>query len=642
MCGIAGLLIDNPLIAARSGHDLRAVIHRMTDTLVARGPDAGGVLLEAPVAFGHRRLSIVELSEAGAQPMRLGSDGPILTYNGEVYNFRELRRSLEDIGHTNWRGHSDTEVILHVYYQWGLEGLKRLEGIFALALWDPAEQRLVLMRDRLGVKPLYYGDCSLGLAFGSEIKAVLAAGGVDTTLDDQALSEYLWYGNTHGDRTFYCGVRALEPGHWLIVERGQRRLQPWWRVEEWLNDPLAARNLPEAAEQVRFALDQAVARQLVADVPLGIFLSGGLDSSAIAASAIQQRSQPLGSYAAGFDFDQGINELPKAARVAKHLGLNHHVISVSGSALESVLCTLAKAHDEPFGDAANIPLYLMCQQLQGQIKVVLQGDGGDELFAGYRRYAMLRSAHWWRLWPQRLSPLMRSSMNLGRRFARMADSVGHTDPALRMAFLLTTETQQNPPEAVFLPERRRELSEATDPFVAYRQAAERFKDHEPVQQMLLTDLTVQLPSQFLRKVDRATMATGIEARVPLLDERVVRLAVNFPSIWKVMGAENKVVLRQSQRGRLPADILDGPKTGFGVPYEYWLRSSLYEFARERLLDRNFLHQFSLDGAIVEQMLVQHKNRTVERGFMLWKLLQLALFANLQTNHHKNLFAERNN
>ena len=237
---------------------------------------------------------------------------------------------------------------------------------------------------------------------------------------------------------------------------------------------------------------------------------------------------------------------------------------------------------------------------------------------------------------------MRSSGNLGRRFARMADSVGHTDPALRMAFLLTTETQQNPPEAVFLPERRRQLSETTDPFVAYRKAAERFKDHEPVQQMLLTDLTVQLPSQFLTKVDRATMAAGIEARVPLLDERVVRLALNLPSIWKVKGTENKVILRQSQRGRLPADILDGPKTGFGVPYEHWLRSSLYEFARERLLDRNFLHQFSLDGAAVERMLVQHKNRTVERGFMLWKLLQLALFANLQTNNQKNLFAERNN
>jgi asparagine synthase (glutamine-hydrolysing) len=636
MCGIAGLLIDNALMAASSGNDPRAVIHRMTDTLVARGPDAGGVLLETPVAFGHRRLSILELSEAGAQPMRLGSDGPIITFNGEIYNFRELRRSLEAIGHNDWRGHSDTEVILRVYLQWGLEGLKLLEGIFALALWDPIEKRLVLIRDRLGVKPLYYGRCSLGLAFGSEVKAVLAAGGVDTTLDDQSLSEYLWYGNTYGDRTFYKGVRAIEPGHWLIIEGEKCRIEPWWRIEEWLEQPLPVRSQLGAAAQVRQAIDHAVSRQLVADVPVGIFLSGGVDSSAIAAAAMHKRNVPLNSYAAGFDFDSGINELPKAARVAQYLRLAHHELHVSGSKLESLLITLAHAHDEPFADAANIPLYLMCQQLGCSIKVVLQGDGGDELFAGYRRYAMLRNAHWWRLWPQSLSPLMRASGNLGRRFVRMAHSVGHLDPALRMAFLLTSETLQNPPETVFLPQRRCELEETTDPFLAYRQAAERFRHYEPVQQMLLTDLTVQLPSQFLTKVDRATMAAGIEARVPLLDEGVVRLAVNLPSILKVKGREKKVVLRQSQRNRLPADILDGPKTGFGVPYEYWLRSSLYEFTRERLLDQKFLHQFSIDGVVVERMLVQHKNKTVERGFMLWKLLQLALFADLQKNFQGNL------
>ena len=273
------------------------------------------------------------------------------------------------------------------------------------------------------------GSRSHGLAFGSEIKAVLAAGGIDTTLDDQSLSEYLWYGNPHGDRTFYKGVRALEPGHWLIIEGGKRRLEPWWRIEEWLEQPASAQAQQEAATQVREALDQAVARQLVADVPLGIFLSGGVDSSSIAASAMQHRTESLNSYAAGFDFDHGVNELPKAVRVAQHLGLAHHELQVSSGELESVLIALAQAHDEPFADAANIPLYLMCRQLSGKIKVVLQGDGGDELFAGYRRYAVLRNAHWWRLWPQSLSPLMRTSGHLGRRFARMADSVGNPGPS---------------------------------------------------------------------------------------------------------------------------------------------------------------------------------------------------------------------
>ena len=614
MCGLAGIHVSLDRDPWRS-KEIASCIASMTSSLTHRGPDNSGELLVSPIAFGHRRLSILDLSEAGAQPLRLGESGPIIIYNGEVYNFLDLRRELEELN-CAFRGQSDTEVVLHAYAQWGLPGLKRLEGIFALALWDSALQRLVLMRDRFGVKPLFYGESKHGLAFGSEIKAVLAAGGIDTTLDDQSLSEYLWYGNPHDDRTFYKGVRALEPGHWLIIEGGKRRLEPWWRIEKWLEQPSSPQTLQEAATQVREALDQAVARQLVADVPLGIFLSGGVDSSSIAASAMQQRTDPLNSYAAGFDFEHGVNELPKAVRVAKHLALAHNELQVSGVELESVLIALAQAHDEPFADAANIPLYLMCQQLSGKIKVVLQGDGGDELFAGYRRYAVLRNAHWWRLWPQSLSPLMRASGHLGRRFARMADSVGNPDPALRMAFLLTMETLHNPPEALFLPERQRELLETTDPFVAYRMAAERFRAHEPVQKMLLTDLTVQLPAQFLTKVDRATMANGIEARVPLLDEGVARLAVNLPSYWKAVGAEKKVILRQSQRGRLPADILDGPKTGFGVPYGHWLRTSLYEFSRERLLDRDFLQHFAMDGKVIEQIIVQHKGRVVERGFML--------------------------
>lgn len=623
MCGIAGLLVSKQIPGEKQ---ITAVISGMTATLTSRGPDASGIFVEENVAFGHRRLSILDLTQAGEQPMRLGSDGPVITYNGEVYNFKELRQALYNIGQKNWRGHSDTEVILRVYAEWGLEGLKRLEGIFALALWDPAERRLLLMRDRLGVKPLFYGECQYGLAFGSEIKAVLATGGVNTDLEDQAFSEYLWYGNPHGDRTFYKGVCALEPGHWLIIENGRQTLEPWWRIEEWLEEPpLAVRDDREAALLVRDALDQAVARQLVADVPVGLFLSGGVDSSAIAASAMQHQKKPLQSYSVGFDFEHGINELPKAALVAQHLGLDHHELKVRGGELESILLTLARAHDEPFADAANIPLYLMCQQLQGHIKVVLQGDGGDELFAGYRRYAMLRNSRWWKFWPQVLTPVVRSLGDYGRRFARMAETVGHVDPALRMAYLLTLETRHDPPERLFHPDRQHQLMETTDPFLAYRKAALRFAGHEPVQQMLLTDLTVQLPAQFLTKVDRASMAAGIEARVPLLDEKVARLAVKLPSHWKAAGLQKKIVLRESQRGRLPNDILDGPKTGFGVPYEEWLRTTLFEFTRQRILDKRFLEKFALKEADVERMLLQHRQRLVDRGFMLWKLLQLAIW-----------------
>lgn len=623
MCGITGYLSSAHAASSDSAWK-RTVLSRMTATLAARGPDGAGEVLMPPVGFGHRRLSIIDLTDAGAQPMQLALDGPLITYNGEVYNFLELRRELLAHGY-QFRGHSDTEVILHSYARWGLEGLKRLEGIFALALWDPRYERLVLMRDRLGVKPLFYAESDLGLAFGSEIKAVLAAGGVDTRLDDQAFAEYLWYGNTFEERTFYAGVRQLLPGHWLIAEGGRQRVEAWWGIEAWLKNLPVANAIETVVPRIRDAIDTAVRRQLVADVSVGLFLSGGLDSSAIAASARMQ-GEPLTSFAAGFDFDRGINELPKAALVASHLGLNHRELHISGEALGATLETLTRAHDEPFADSANVPLYLMARSLPREIKVVLQGDGGDELFAGYRRYAILQNAQWWRLWPRALSPIARRLGSYGRRFARLTDSVGAADPALRMAYLMTVETPQDPPEDLLLPDRRRELANSTDPFLVYRRAARRFGHHDPVQQMLLTDLTVQLPSQFLTKVDRATMAAGIEARVPLLDERVAELVVGMPSSWKVRGMEKKVLLRESQRGRLPDGILDGPKTGFGVPFQHWLRTSLYAYARERLLDRQFLDRFQISEERLERMLERHRTGRRDHGFTLWKVLQLAIWA----------------
>lgn len=623
MCGLAGVLGPRDARGAAEAADRRTTVGAMTETLRPRGPDASGLWGDDRCALGHRRLSILDLSDAGAQPMTLRPGGPVIAYNGEAYNFADLRRALVAEGRS-FRGHSDTEVILNAYDAWGLDGLRRVEGIFAIALWDPARERLVLMRDRLGVKPLFHAAAGPGLAFGSEIKAVLAAGGVDTALDDQALSEYLWYGNAHEDRTPYAAVRSLQPGHWLVDEAGARRIEPWWRVEEWLGRP--GPSSPRAAvEAIRAALDSAVERQLVADVPVALFLSGGIDSSAIAASAARAAREPLLSYAAAFDFERGVDERPKAQAVARHLGLRHHELRVAAADLPDVLLTLARAHDEPFADAANIPLYLLCRALGGGAKVVLQGDGGDELFAGYRRYAMLRNAWAWRRWPRRLSALARAAGGLGRRVARMADSVGHPDPALQMALLLTVETLDDPPEGALLPERRSHLAATTDPFRAYRRAAERFRGHDPVQRMLLTDLVVQLPSQFLPKVDRATMALGVEARVPLLDERVASLAVGLPARWKVRGLRTKVLLREAQRGRLPDAILDAPKTGFGVPFGHWLRGPLLPLARERLLDARFGAAFGLDRVQVERQLAAHASGARDHGFRLWKLLQLALW-----------------
>jgi asparagine synthase (glutamine-hydrolysing) len=627
MCGLCGIYAGGAMGGAVA-RDAQMRVRAMTATLAPRGPDGVGLVATDSIVLGHRRLSILELSDAGAQPMQAGETGAVIAYNGEIYNHRELRGRLDRDATIEWRGHSDTEVALQVYAAWGLHGLKQLEGIFALALWDPAAKRLILMRDRLGVKPLYWGHCTFGLAFGSEIKAVLAAGSVDTGMDDQAFREYLWFGNTHEDRTFYRGVRQLPPGHWLIAEGGKTRIEPWFRIEEWLEQPPAVRRFEDAVPVVRDAIDAAVKRQLMADVPIGLFLSGGLDSSAIAAAARAADATPL-AFTATFDFEAGINELAGARQVAEWLHLEHKTLEIGGAGLWDTIERLAAAHDEPFADAANIPLYLMAKALNGSVKVVLQGDGGDELFAGYRRYAILRNARWWRLWPAALTPIARQSGNLGRRFARMASSVGAADPALRMARLLTVNTPEQPPESLFTDDRRRALEQNTDPFRAHRHAASRFAHHDPVQQMLLTDLTVQLPSQFLPKVDRATMAAGVEARVPLLDEQVARLVVGMPSNWKARGLERKALLRAALRDRVPDQIIDGPKTGFGVPYEQWLRTSLFDGARERLLDASFVSRFGLCARSIESELQTHRSRPSGRGFLLWSLLQASVWSRHQ-------------
>jgi asparagine synthase (glutamine-hydrolysing) len=618
MCGICGLY------GRQSPDDLESSVRRMTQTIAHRGPDGEGTFVGEGVALGHRRLSIIDLSDAGAQPMTFGA--ATVVYNGESYNFAQLRTELQGLGHA-FRGHSDTEVLLHAYEAWGLPGLERLEGIFAFALWDSARRRLILMRDRLGIKPLFYSWQGGQLAFGSEIKAVLAAGGIDRSLDDQALTEFLWFGNAFEERTIYRGVRALEPGCRLIIEDGQARLESWWRLEAWLGGAQRRTDGHDATLAVRDAVDAAVARQLVSDVPVGIFLSGGVDSSSIAASAALAGGRRLSSYSVAFDYDKGVNELPKARRVAQALGLDHHELHVRGDALEEVLSSLVTMHDEPFADAANIPLYLLARELRGTIKVVLQGDGGDEMFAGYRRYSILRAAAYWRLWPHRIEPLLHALLGQrGARLLRMGAAAGNSDPALRMALLLTVETLRDPPTAMLTDPARRRLEASTDPFAAYRRCASRFANVDPVQQMLLTDLSLQLPSQFLTKVDRATMAYGIEARVPLLDEGVASLAAGLPAALKVRGNQRKIVLRDAMRKRLPADILDGPKTGFGVPYEEWLRGALHGFARAAILDTTFLERFGLDRTRLETALAEHRSRRRDRGFLLWKLMQLSLWS----------------
>jgi asparagine synthase (glutamine-hydrolysing) len=620
MCAIVGLIDPSRPAAERE-----SIVRRMMSTVAHRGPDGSGAFVDQSVALGHCRLSIIDLSPGGAQPMSLGPNAPVVTFNGEIYNFAELRRELVARGRS-FRSSSDTEVILRAYAEWGLEGLKRLEGIFALGLWDPVFDRLVLMRDRFGVKPLFYYRSGRRLVFGSEIKAILAAGDVDRTMDDQSFSEYLWYGNAYEDRTIYSSVKSLLPGQWLVVEQGVCSVRPWWRIEEWSEAEPFHGSKADAAVAIREALDGAVRRQLVADVPVSLFLSGGIDSSAIAVSAMRVQERPLKAYTACFDGDQGGGDVARARQVASFLKLEHHQLNVRGGDLATLLPALVRSHDEPFADAANIPLYLMAREFKGHGKVVLQGDGGDEMFAGYRQYSILAFARYLQLLPNQLLSTHRSgASSWWTRLARVLEAVNAPTAAMKMALLLTIETLQRPPTALLTADAQAHLAKTTDPFVGYRNSAERFRRSEPLHKMLLTDLMLQLPSQFLPKVDRATMSAGVEARVPFLDETVARLAVTLPAEWNVGGLRRKLILRESMRKCIPDSILDAPKAGFGVPYRRWLSTSLFELARSIVLEPAFIKRFGFDRKQLEVAFADLKNHR-RGGFTVWKVFQLALWA----------------
>ena len=377
MCGIAG--IYDPVI---SGNELEQRIRAMTSSISHRGPDHIQTFSSSPIALGHARLSILDLSENGFQPMKDNISGVTITFNGEIYNFKDLKKELVSLGH-KFSSSSDTEVILKSYLEWGMPGLKKCEGIFALCIWDPRRNKVILLRDRLGVKPLYYRFSDGQLSFGSELKCLMTEPNKNYSLNDQSFMEYLWFGNFYEDRTIFKDIHQLEPGNWLILENSNFSIESWWSVENYSNLDKFQGTFSDAVEVLNETIDDSVNRQLISDVPVGIFLSGGLDSSAIAASASNLSAKRLDSFSAGFDFDKGVNEIPKAKKVADILGLKHHELKIKGTNIQETIIDLVRFHDEPFADAANIPLFLMARELKGKIKVVLQGDGGDEMFAGY-------------------------------------------------------------------------------------------------------------------------------------------------------------------------------------------------------------------------------------------------------------------
>ena len=616
MCGLCGWVeFSGP---APDG----ALLQRMTETLRHRGPDDLGIHLSGPAGLGHTRLSIIDLSSNGHQPM-LSRDGRVaVVFNGEIYNFLHLRRELEADG-VVFRSRSDTETILEGYLRWGDAVLPRLKGMFALAIWDARSGELHAARDRFGIKPFYYHTWPTGLAFGSEVKAILAAGRLTRRIQTQALHEYLYYGAALGEHSLFEGVSRLLPGHALRFSSQGLRIRPYASIHDV--EPVA--DTPDvAAVEVRSRLERAVEHHLVSDVPVGVFLSGGIDSSSITAIAARHYGGRLDTYSVGFDFAGGVNELAKARSVAERYGTQHHEMHVAAASSAEVIESLVRSHDEPFGDAADIPLYLLCRELKGSVKVVLQGDGGDEIFGGYRRYNVLSAEAFWRPASRLAAGLLRwlPRSPFVDRCMRFVRALSHPDAGMRMALLLTEETLVDPPTRLLSPDARA-LMNGADPFARYREMGRRFGHLDPAQRMLYTDCSVILPDIYLEKVDKATMAHGIEVRVPMLDVDLCRYVMGLPSHYKVRRGRKKWILRRAMRGIVPDAILDGGKVGFEVPYSWWLREPLRDYMKSVLLDRATLDWGLFDAPALDRAIQEHVEGRRNNGFLLWKALHLALW-----------------
>lgn len=632
MCGIAGLF--HPV----AGVDVGDALRRMADVIRHRGPDDEGFWIETDgsVGLAHRRLSIIDLSPQGHQPMPSASGRYVVAYNGEIYNFEELRSELQRSGQAPpWRGHSDTEVLLACIDAWGVEqALQRTVGMFAIALWDRQDAVLTLARDRLGEKPLYYGRTRQGFAFSSELKSLRAVEGSLLTIDTEALGQFMQFGYVPAPRSIYARVSKLPPGCYVQV-RSHGVLGapvPYWKLSAALQGEAAERFARAGEEEIVRALhDQlhaSVGLQMVSDVPLGAFLSGGIDSSLIVALMQAQSRQRVRTFTIGFR-EREFDEAPFARAVAQHLGTEHTELYVSAENAAAVIPDLPSIYDEPFADSSQIPTALVARLTRRHVTVSLSGDGGDELFAGYPRYSLAAS-----LW-RRLRHIPLPLRRLGAR-ALQTPSARSWDRFVSM--LTPGRLREVNGQRVH---RLARIMSASDLGVMYVRLVSQWQSEDglvlnvgaappagvlwpatgtPLQQMRHWDAAQYLPDDLLVKVDRAAMSASLESRAPLLDHRVAEMAFAMPDRMLLREGRGKWILRRVLDRYIPRSLIERPKTGFGVPLAQWLNGHLREWASDLLDPRRIRGDGLLDADKVAAMWSQHESGAFDRSAHLWNIV----------------------
>ena len=574
--------------------------------------------MEPGVGLGMRRLSIIDLS-TGHQPIHNEERTVWVVFNGEIYNYRELRQRLEAAGHRFYTS-SDTETIVHAYEEWGEAAFARLRGMFAIALWDRPRRTLLLARDRAGIKPLHFIERHKRLYFGSELKSMLAAGAVDREIDLEALDHYLSFLYAPRDRSLFKGVRKLPPGHYLRWADGRAEVREYWRISA--TEPFGG-SAADAAAELRDVLARAVRSHMVSDVPLGAFLSGGVDSSIVVGLMAEASHRPVKTFSVGFDEPQ-FDELEHARTVARHFGTDHHEFVVRPDAL-SILDRLVAHFDEPFADSSAIPTWYVSEIARRHVTVVLSGDGGDELFGGYDRYLPHpRVAQFDRLplpAKRQVAALLWPLLPHGARGKNFLRHVSRDDEGRYLDSISFFQPDEK--EALYTPDVRRALTRGAEQELAHHFA--RFAALSRHSRMMRFDFETYLPEDVLTKVDRMSMAHSIESRVPLLDNEVIDFAATLPASLKIVNGRRKHILKEAAKGLLPGGILNRKKQGFGVPLGVWFRGGLADVFSDVLVSRRARQRGYFEPAFVERLVGEHLSGKRDHTLRLWQLLVFELW-----------------
>jgi len=646
MCGITGFLDLSRQTTAR---EIQITVSRMTETLFHRGPDDTGLWYDAKdgVGLGHRRLSVIDLSSQGHQPMSSESGRYYIVYNGEVYNFNELKKEIQSLG-LAFRGHSDTEVLLAAIEQWGLKkAVTCFIGMFAFALWDRRERILHLVRDRIGIKPLYYGWLGKAFVFASELKAFKVHPEFRGEINRNALALMMRHNCIPAPYTIFQGIYKLLPGHILSLKidniSADHTLIPYWNakkvVENSVTNPFAENEI-EAAEYLDVLLRDAVKKRMIADVPLGAFLSGGVDSSLVVALMQAQSIRPVKTFTIGF-YEDDYNEAKDARKVAQHLGTEHTELYVTPKEAMEVIPKLPTLYDEPFSDSSQIPTFLVSQLTSKHVTVSLSGDGGDELFGGYNRHFWGRSI-WQKLgWmpnglkatiARGLTTLSPQALDVvfGKLVQILPEKIKQRnfgDKLHKLAEILAVES----PEAIYhgLVSHWKNPSNlvigATEPPTILTDRSRWADLSEFSQRMMFLDLITYLPDDILTKVDRASMGVSLEARVPILDHRVVEFAWSLPISMKIKNGQGKWILRQVLYKYVPKKLIERPKAGFGIPIDTWLRGPLLDWAESLLQKRRLREEGFFNPQSIRQKWEEHLSGKLNWQYHLWDVLMFQLW-----------------